>query len=88
MVEELAHYLIAATAREDRAIDIIFTGPRPVDKLEELLSSSYESAVARHSDLFSMVQPEGLFARNLNAIWNRYPRVFNSGIWAAAGRCL
>jgi hypothetical protein len=26
MAEELAHYLIAATAREDRGIDIIFTG--------------------------------------------------------------
>jgi FlaA1/EpsC-like NDP-sugar epimerase len=68
MVEELAHYLIAATAREDRGIDIIFTGLRPVDRLEELLSSSYEIAVARHSDPFSMVQPGELFARNLNAI--------------------
>ena len=68
MVEELARYLIAATAREQHGIEIIFTGLRPGDKLEELLSSSYESAVARHSDLFSIVQPEELFARNLNAI--------------------
>ena len=68
MVEELARYLIAATAREARGIEIIFTGLRPGDKLEEFLSSSYESAVARDSDLFSIVQPEELFARNLNAI--------------------
>lgn len=68
MVEELARYLIAATAREERGIEIIFTGLRPGDKLEELLSSSYESTVARHSDLFSIVQPEKLFARNLNAM--------------------
>ncbi|HXP41699.1 MAG TPA: polysaccharide biosynthesis protein [Candidatus Acidoferrales bacterium] len=67
-VEELARYLIAATAREERGIEIIFTGLRPGDKLEELLSSSYETAVARHSDLFSIVQPEKLLARNLNAI--------------------
>jgi FlaA1/EpsC-like NDP-sugar epimerase len=68
MVEELARYLIAATASEERGIEIIFTGLRPGDKLEELLSSSYESAVARHSDLFSIVQPEKLLPRNLNAI--------------------
>jgi len=68
MVEELARYLIAATAREQRGIEIIFTGLRPGDKLEELLSSSYESAIARHSDLFSIVQPRELFPRNLNAI--------------------
>jgi FlaA1/EpsC-like NDP-sugar epimerase len=29
MVEELACYLIAATAREDRGVEIIFTGLRP-----------------------------------------------------------
>jgi len=68
MVEELARYLIAATAREERGIEIIFTGLRPGDKLEELLSSSYESAVARDNDLFSIVQPEKLLASNLNAI--------------------
>ena len=68
MVEELARYLIAATAREERGIEIIFTGLRPGDKLEELLLSSYETAFARQRDPFSIVQPEELFARNLNAI--------------------
>jgi FlaA1/EpsC-like NDP-sugar epimerase len=68
MVEELAHYLIAATARKQHGIEIIFTGLRPGDKLEELLSSCYESAIARDNGLFYTVQPEELFARNLNAI--------------------
>ncbi|MGA9507191.1 MAG: polysaccharide biosynthesis protein [Candidatus Sulfotelmatobacter sp.] len=74
MVEELARYLIAATAREQHGIEIIFTGLRPGDKLEELLSSSYEGAIARDNDLFSTVQPEELLARNLKEIVEQITR--------------
>ena len=61
-------YLIAATAREQQGIEIIFTGLRPGDKIEELLSSSYESALAQDSDLFSTVQPERMAVRTLHGI--------------------
>ena len=65
-IEELARYLIAATAGE-RGIEIIFTGLRPGDKVEELLSSPYESVLAQ-DDRFSTVQPERLAPRTLQAI--------------------
>ncbi|MGB8863378.1 MAG: polysaccharide biosynthesis protein [Candidatus Sulfotelmatobacter sp.] len=67
-VEELARYLIAATAREQQGIEIIFTGLRPGDKVEELLSSSYESVLAQDNDLFSTVQPERMAVRTLHGI--------------------
>jgi FlaA1/EpsC-like NDP-sugar epimerase len=67
-VEELARYLIAATAREQQGIEIIFTGLRPGDKIEELLSSSYESVLAQDSGLFSTVQPERMAVRTLHGI--------------------
>jgi FlaA1/EpsC-like NDP-sugar epimerase len=67
-VEELARYLIAATAREQQGIEIIFTGLRPGDKVEELLSSSYESVLAQDNDLFSTVQPERMAIRTLHGI--------------------
>jgi FlaA1/EpsC-like NDP-sugar epimerase len=73
-VEELARYLIAATAREQRGIEIIFTGLRPGDKVEELLSSSYESVLAQDSDLFSTVQPERMAVRTLHAIMEQITR--------------
>jgi FlaA1/EpsC-like NDP-sugar epimerase len=65
-IEELARYLIAATASE-QGIEIIFTGLRPGDKVEELLSSPYESVLAQ-DDRFSTVQPERLAPRTLQAI--------------------
>ncbi|MGC2539716.1 MAG: polysaccharide biosynthesis protein [Candidatus Sulfotelmatobacter sp.] len=66
-VEELARYLIAATARE-QGIEIVFTGLRPGDKIEELLSSSYERVLAQDGDLFSTVQPERIAVRTLDGI--------------------
>jgi FlaA1/EpsC-like NDP-sugar epimerase len=66
-VEELARYLIAATAGEQQNIEIVYTGLRPGDKLEELLSSSCESVLAQDDDLFSIVQP-GELPPNLHAI--------------------
>jgi len=65
-IEELASYLIARTARE-QGIEIIFTGLRPGDKVEELLSSPYESLLAQ-DDQFSTVQPERLAPRTLQVI--------------------
>src|SRR5258708_4886049 len=56
-VEELARYLVAATAREQKNLEIIYTGLRPGDKLEELLSSSDESVLAQDDAIFSVVQP-------------------------------
>jgi len=44
-VEELARYLIAATAREQQGIEIIFTGLRPGDKVEELSEGAIDDAV-------------------------------------------
>ncbi len=65
-IEDLARYLIAATARQ-QGIEMIFTGLRPGDKVEELLSSPYESVLAQ-DDQFSTVQPERLAPRTLQAI--------------------
>jgi FlaA1/EpsC-like NDP-sugar epimerase len=65
-IEELAHYLIAATARK-QGTEIIFTGLRPGDKVAELLSSPYEIVHAQ-DDQFSTVQPERLAPRTLQAI--------------------
>jgi len=67
-VEELARYLIAATAREQQSIEIVFTGLRPGDKVEELLAFPYEDCLVRDSDLFSKVQPGGLATAPLYAI--------------------
>ncbi|MFZ3187751.1 MAG: polysaccharide biosynthesis protein [Candidatus Sulfotelmatobacter sp.] len=67
-VEELARYVIAATAREPQGIEIVFTGLRPGDKIEELLSSSYERVLAQDGDLFSTVQPERMAVRTLDGI--------------------
>lgn len=66
-VEELARYLIAARAREQQNIEIIYTGLRPGDKCEELLWSSHESVSAKDDDLLSMVHPNGL-PQNLQAL--------------------
>jgi FlaA1/EpsC-like NDP-sugar epimerase len=66
-VEELARYLIAARAREQQNIEVIYTGLRPGDKCEELLWSSHESVSAEDDDLLSMVHPNGLL-QNLQAI--------------------
>ncbi|MGB7822348.1 MAG: hypothetical protein WBL22_09175, partial [Candidatus Sulfotelmatobacter sp.] len=38
------------------------------DKVEELLSSSYESVLAQDNDLFSTVQPERMAVRTLHGI--------------------
>ena len=65
-VEELARYLVAATAREQKNLEIIYTGLRPGDKREELLSSSEESVVAQDDAIFSIVQPR--LPPNLDAI--------------------
>ena len=59
---------IAATAPEQPDIEIVFTGLRPGDKVEELLSSSYDSVLARDKDPFSTVQPERLAAGTLKAV--------------------
>jgi FlaA1/EpsC-like NDP-sugar epimerase len=67
-VEELARYLIAVTAREQEGIEIVFTGLRPGDKVEELLASPYEGCSVQGSDLFSIVQPEGLATASLYAV--------------------
>jgi FlaA1/EpsC-like NDP-sugar epimerase len=67
-VEELARYLIAATAREQEGIEIVFTGLRPGDKVEELLASPYEGCLVQGSDLFSTVQLEGLATASLYAV--------------------
>jgi FlaA1/EpsC-like NDP-sugar epimerase len=58
-VEELARYLIAAKVGDQRFIEVIFTGLRPGDKLEEILSSNDESTLVRDGDLFSTRQPKG-----------------------------
>jgi FlaA1/EpsC-like NDP-sugar epimerase len=65
-IEELARYLIATTARQ-QGIEMIFTGLRPGDKLEELLSSPYENVLAQ-DDQFSTLQHEKLAPRTLQAI--------------------
>jgi FlaA1/EpsC-like NDP-sugar epimerase len=66
-VEELARYLITATARQQH-VDVIYTGLRPGDKLEELLSSPSDHVLAQDGDLFATVQPKGLATRNLHAV--------------------
>jgi FlaA1/EpsC-like NDP-sugar epimerase len=67
-VEELARYLIAAMSREQQGIEIVFTGLRPGDKVEELLASPYEGCPVQGSDLFSTVQLEGLATESLYAV--------------------
>jgi FlaA1/EpsC-like NDP-sugar epimerase len=67
-VEELARYLIATTAREQQGIEIVFTGLRPGEKIEELLASPREGSLVQGSDLFSTVQPEGLATASLYAV--------------------
>jgi FlaA1/EpsC-like NDP-sugar epimerase len=67
-VEELARYLIAATAREQQNIEIIFTGLRPGDKLEELLSSPCDGFLERGSSFLSTLQPETLATATLEGV--------------------
>lgn len=67
-VEELANYLIAATARQQPEIEITFTGLRPGDKVEELLSSSYDGVLAQDRGPFSTVQPKRLAAGTLQTV--------------------
>jgi FlaA1/EpsC-like NDP-sugar epimerase len=57
-VEELARHLIAAAGRDHPDIEIIFTGLRPGDKVEELLSSSYDRVLTQDKDPFSTVRPQ------------------------------
>ena len=59
---------IAAIAPEQPDIEIVFTGLRPGDKVEELLSSSYDSVLAQVKDPFPIVQPERLAAGTLKAV--------------------
>ncbi|MHB8216545.1 MAG: polysaccharide biosynthesis protein [Candidatus Sulfotelmatobacter sp.] len=67
-VEELARYLIAATARQQQ-VDVIYTGLRPGDKLEELLSSSSDHVLAQGGGgLFATMEPKGLPVRNLHVL--------------------
>ena len=67
-VEELARYLIVATARERHGIEIVFTGLRPGDKVEELLASPYDGCRVQGDDLFSTVQLEGSATAALYAV--------------------
>ena len=63
-VEDLARYLIAATAGE-KDIEIVFTGLRAGDKMEELLLSPAENAIASRQGPFSSVTPEACTVRNV-----------------------
>jgi FlaA1/EpsC-like NDP-sugar epimerase len=63
-VEELAGYLINATAR-DRNIEIIFTGLRSGDKVEERLFSACDGEPIQDTELFFTVQPKGLATTTL-----------------------
>ncbi|MGA8504227.1 MAG: polysaccharide biosynthesis protein, partial [Candidatus Sulfotelmatobacter sp.] len=67
-VEELARYLIAATARERQGIEILFTGLRPGDKVEEHLSAPDERVLAQENDLFSIIQSEQMAATAVHTI--------------------
>jgi FlaA1/EpsC-like NDP-sugar epimerase len=70
-VEELARYLIARTARERQGIEILFTGLRPGDKVEEHLSAPYERVLAQENNLFSTIQSEKMAATDAHAIVER-----------------
>jgi len=63
-VEDLARYLMAATAGE-KDIEIVFTGLRAGDKMEEFLLSPAENAIASRQGLFSSVTPEAGAMRNV-----------------------
>ncbi|MCU1301206.1 MAG: nucleoside-diphosphate sugar epimerase [Candidatus Sulfotelmatobacter sp.] len=67
-VEELARYLIAATGREQKGIEIIFTELRPGDKVEEMLLSPHESGIAQENGVFSTVRPQILGITALRAL--------------------
>jgi FlaA1/EpsC-like NDP-sugar epimerase len=67
-VEELARYLIAATAREGQGVEILFTALRPGDKIEEHLSAPYERVLAQENDLFSTIHSEKMAATAVHAI--------------------
>jgi FlaA1/EpsC-like NDP-sugar epimerase len=67
-VEELARYLIAATAGGQQGIEIVFTGLRPGDKVEELLAFPYEGCPVQGRDLFSTVKLEGLATASFYAV--------------------
>jgi len=67
-VEELARYLIAATAGERLGIEILFTGLRPGDKVEEHLSAPGERILEQKDGLFSVVQSEKMAATAVHAI--------------------
>jgi FlaA1/EpsC-like NDP-sugar epimerase len=67
-VEELARYLIAATAGERQGIEILFTGLRPGDKVEEHLSAPGERILEQKDDLLSVVQSEKMAATAVHAI--------------------
>jgi FlaA1/EpsC-like NDP-sugar epimerase len=67
-VEDLARYLIRATARERQGIEILFTGLRPGDKVEEHLSTPYERVLDQENNLFSVVQSEKMASTAVHAI--------------------
>jgi FlaA1/EpsC-like NDP-sugar epimerase len=67
-VEDLARYLIRTTARERQGIEILFTGLRPGDKVEEHLSAPHERVLAQENNLFSVVQSEKMAATAVRAI--------------------
>lgn len=67
-VEELARYLIAATGRERQGVEILFTGLRPGDKVEEHLSAPDERVLAQENDLFSIIQSEQMAATAVHTI--------------------
>jgi FlaA1/EpsC-like NDP-sugar epimerase len=67
-VEDLARYLIRTTARERQGIEILFTGLRPGDKVEEHLLAPYERVLAQENNLFSVVQSEKMAATAVRAI--------------------
>lgn len=67
-IGELADYLIATTAREQQKIEVMLTGLRPGDKIEELLLSSVERDQVQESDYFSVLCPNELDTEMLYAV--------------------